>query len=115
MVKLFWRRVRIVAALLLVVIALSGVWNIYQKERESRQLRDDSERQLEDLTQQQILLQSNIDKLQTERGKEEVLRDQYQVAKPGEQMMIIVEPQQPEAATSSNGFLQLVHKFLPFW
>ncbi|HVU75829.1 MAG TPA: hypothetical protein VHD38_03280 [Candidatus Paceibacterota bacterium] len=78
-------------------------------------MREDSERQLQELTQQQESLQDNINKLQTARGKEEALRDQYAVGKPGEQLVIIVEPDRPATTTSENGFMQAVHKFLPFW
>jgi cell division protein FtsB len=113
--KLLWRRLRIVIALLLVVLAVSGVWNIYKKERESRSLRSDSQRQLDALTEQQKALQGNIEKLQTARGKEEALRDQYAVGRPGEKLVIIVEPERPATTTEQEGFLQIVHKFLPFW
>jgi cell division protein FtsB len=78
-------------------------------------MRDDAQQRLNELTAQQEQLQSDIAKLQTTRGREEVLRDQYAVAKPGEEMMVIVEPERPVSAASSTGFLDLVHKFLPFW
>jgi cell division protein FtsB len=113
--KLLWRRLRILIALLLVILAVSAVWNIYKKERESRALRTDSERQLEALTQQQNALKQDISALQTARGKEAALRDQYAVGKPGEQLVVIVEPERPATTTEQEGFLQIVHKFLPFW
>lgn len=113
--KLLWRRVRIVGVLLLVLLALSGVWNIYKKERESRTLREDSTRRLQALSQQEHALQTSIDSLRTTRGKEEALRDQYAVGKPGEQLVVIVEPERPATTTQETGFLQIVHKFLPFW
>jgi type II secretory pathway component PulL len=113
--KLLWRRLRILITLALVVLAVSGVWNIYKKERESKALRTDSERQLEALVQQQKALTDNIGTLQTARGKEAALRDQYAVGKPGEQLVVIVEPERSATTTEQTGFLQMVHKFLPFW
>lgn len=113
--KLLWRRLRIVGILLLVALAASASWNIYKKERDSRAIRTDAERQLQELTQQQQALQENIDTLRTARGKEEALRDQYAVGKPGEKLVIIVEPERPATTTEENGFMQAVHKFLPFW
>jgi cell division protein FtsB len=113
--RLLWRRLRIVALLLLLLFAVSGVWNIYQKERESRILRTDAERRLEELSAQERALQHNVAKLQTVRGKEEILRDQYAVGKPGEQLIVIVEPERPATTTQEKGFLDIVHTFMPFW
>ena len=87
MVLLLWRRVRIIGLALLLILALSALWGVFQKERESAGLRADSEQALSDMTTQKSKLQSDIAKLQSERGKEETLRDQYAVGKPGEGLM----------------------------
>ena len=115
-IRLFWRRLGIVALFTLLIVLVTGVWGVFRKERESRLLRDQAQLQADDLSQQSDQLQKNIAKMETNRGKEEVLRQQYNVGAPGEQMILIVTPDQPKPIeATSTGFQALVHKFLPFW
>lgn len=114
-IRLLWQRLGIVALLVVLLIALSGVWDVYQKERESRLLREQSEREAADLSAQVSDLHENIAKLQTTRGKEEVLREQYNVGKAGEQLIIIVDPEETKPIEASSTIMRWVHKFLPFW
>lgn len=114
-VRLFARRLGLLALLVLVLAAASGVWDIYHKERESRALRDQAQMQLDDLTQQKTQLSAEISNLQTARGKEETLRQQYELGKQGEGLIIIVNPPTPKPVQASSTVMQWVHKFLPFW
>ena len=113
-IALLWQRLGILALLAILLVALSGVWDVYQKERESRTLREQSERQASELSQQASSLHENIAKLQTDRGKETVLREQYNVGKRGEQLIIIVEPEQPQPIEATSTIMRWVHKFFPF-
>ena len=113
MVRLLWRRLGIVALLVLVAAAVFGVWNVYQKDRESQVLRYQAESQYTTLAQQQALLQSDISSLQTERGKEAALRQQYAVGKQGEGLIVIVDPTPPAPVQASSSIMQWVQKFLP--
>jgi cell division protein FtsB len=115
-VRLFWRRLVILGLFLLVAFAASGVWNAYQKEKESRELRAQTQAQLNDLTTQQGELSSDIDKLQTERGKEAVLRQQYALAAKGEGMIVIVDPStSTQVAATSSAFAEWLHNTFPWW
>jgi len=106
----------ILGLLALVVLAASGVWNAYQKERESGALRAQAQAQLNDLTTQQSELNSDINKLQTARGKEAVLRQQYALAAKGEGVIVIVNPStSTEAATTSSAFVEWLHNTFPWW
>jgi cell division protein FtsB len=104
--RLFTRRVGIAALVLLVVFAAAAVWNVYEKERESRALRLQVEGQLEDLRAREAKLNVDIAKLETDRGLEEALRDQYEVAKAGERLLIIVEPATAAPARATSSVLQ---------
>ena len=97
--------------LVLLAFALQGVWGIYQKELESRQLRTEAEAKLADLQKRQIELQSGIDKMNSKRGVEETLRQNYDLARPGEALMVIIEPRagEPTVATSTNWFERVLH------
>lgn len=95
------------ALLVLVIMAASGVWSVYNKDRESRILRSQSELELSHLQAQQARLSSDIARLETPRGQEETLRAQYAVGKQGEGMIVIVEPEReaPVEATTTPGVM----------
>lgn len=114
-VRLFARRLGMLGLLILIGIVVFGVWGVYGKESESRILRDQAAAQLYDLREQKTQLESNIARLETVRGKEEVLREHYEVGRAGENLIIIVEPPQPVPMEEKNGFRQWVGRFLPFW
>lgn len=113
--RLFWKRAGTLALLIVVLFVALSVWRVYKKERESRILRDMAERQAADLSVQQTELSAHIERLQTERGKEAALREQYAVGKQGEGLIIIVDPKQEQPVQATSTFRSWVRKFLPFW
>ena len=109
------RRLMLLGLFLLVVLAMSGVWGIYRKDQESIVLKEQALSQLAALSAQQDQLKSSISDLETERGKEAALREQYNMGNAGEGMVIIVEPPKPvpvPATTTSSGWFG--HGF-PWW
>jgi cell division protein FtsB len=115
-VRLFARRLALLALLIIVFFALSALWDVYKKENESRTLRLQAEAQLYNLHMQEDHLNGEISRLQTERGKEEMLRENYEMAKAGENMIMIIEPPtQPKAVATTSSMSKWIHRFLPFW
>jgi cell division protein FtsB len=114
-VRLFGKRLLLFALLLLVVVAIGGVWNAYQKERESAALRVRAEVQLDDLSKRQTQLTSDIANLQTDRGREEVLREQYALAARGEGLIVIVEPQNAAPIQATSTILDKLKKAFTWW
>ncbi len=96
-------------ALFVVLLFLArGVWNIYQKEKESANLDSDSRAKLQSLSAQADQLTTNINKLSTDAGVDEELRQKYGVVKPGEEMIVVV----PEDATTSTSTESVYSKIL---
>lgn len=114
-VRLFGRRLLILGLLALLAVALSGVWGAYRKERESRALRREAEVQLSDLSIRQAELDAEIANLQSDRGKEEALRQQYALAKKGEGLIIIVDPSKTEIPREPSKLLQWFKKAFEWW
>ena len=112
-VRLFLRRLGMLALLGLIAVSVSGVWGVYKKERESAELRAQVERERGDLIARQALLESDLDRLKTDRGIEEALREQYALAENGEQLIVIVDPQGPPAVEATSTVREWLRKF--FW
>jgi cell division protein FtsB len=75
---------------LTIVWLLFLVFGIARKEEIARHAVKDTEAQLAALQARQSVLQQNLNDLNTPRGQEAVLRQTYGVAKPGEQVIIVV-------------------------
>jgi len=104
-VRLFVKRVSLLALFALFAIAAAGVWGVYQKARESGKLRKEAELEKADLVERQARLQEDISKLNTDRGLEEALRQQFALAEQGERLIVIVDPPSATSvkATTSIG------------
>ncbi len=113
--RLFWQRFGILILLALILLASLAVLNVYRKERDSRVLRERAETRLGDLQKQERSLSEHIESLRTDRGREEVLREQYGVGWEGEEMIVLVEPPQTAPEPEQTGVRQWMRKFLPFW
>lgn len=113
--RLFFKRVGTLALFIVVVLAGLGVWSIHVKERESRALREEAEVERAHLEAQAAQLQDKTAQLKTDRGKEELLRDQYDVGRQGEGLIVIVEPPAPAPVAPEPTFLDKVRKFFFWW
>ena len=113
--RLFFKRLGTLALFVLVIVVGIGVWRVYTKERESRLLRNEAQIQKSDLEEQSTQLRSETSKLKTDRGKEEALRDQYDLGGRGEGLIVIVDPAQTTPLQATSTFMQKVTKFLIFW
>lgn len=90
-VRIFWRRVAMLVLFVVVILGLWVVFDVYMKERESSKLRREAELHRSELTTRELKLSASIGSLETERGKEQALRDAYEVGKEGEGMVLIVD------------------------
>ncbi len=113
--RLFWRRFGILVLLVLILVATLAVLSVYRKEYDSRVLREQAEMRLADLQKQEKSLSEHINGLRTDRGKEEVLREQYGVGWEGEELIVLVEPSQAAPIPEPTGMREWMKKFLPFW
>lgn len=92
-------------ALLALVLAwlLWLLWGIIEKEERARHAAQEASVELESLKTRKATLEENIAELNTSRGEEATLRETYGVARPGEEVIIVV---QDEAETGPP---------LPWW
>ncbi len=97
--RLIYSKPVLIFLFILLVLVIDGTWKIYQKERESRANLARVENQLTTLKERSGNLSSDVTRLKTEQGMEEEIRSKYEVSKPGEQLLVIVD--KDAAATTS--------------
>lgn len=100
-VRLLWRRLALLVLIVLIFYAVWAVWGVFWKARESASMRAQAESQLGDLEARKARLTIAIANLETDRGREEVLREQYAVGKEGEGMIQIIDPDPPPQPTTT--------------
>lgn len=86
--------------IILFVVALfvaHSTWVVFQKKRESDELKDISLRYKNSLTVRDNELQAQMNRLETEAGKEAEIRSKFSVAKDKENIVVVVN----ENATSN--------------
>ncbi|MFA6297114.1 MAG: septum formation initiator family protein [Candidatus Paceibacterota bacterium] len=84
-----------------VVLLLKGTWGVWQKERESKRNVAEVSQELIQLSKRKDLLQGQIQKLNTEEGIEESLRQKFQISKEGEKVLVVVD-RAPTTTQSQN-------------
>ena len=100
-VRVLFRRAGILGLVVLLFFSVMGSWRAYQKAQESSAMRTVAETENTDLVEREQKLKADIERLSTDRGKEEVLRERYGLAKEGEHMVVIVESNPIPVATTS--------------
>src|SRR3989338_4712529 len=113
--RLLGKRLLLILLFVLVIIAISGVWKAYRKEQESLSLRQEAEIQLADIAKRRAQLEADIAKLNTTRGMEEALREQYRLAKTGEHLIIIVDSPTPATIVATSSVMEWFQKTLNWW
>jgi cell division protein FtsB len=114
-IRLFGKRVLLILMFALIVVAASGVWKAYLKNQESLSLRGEAEIRLVDLSTRKLQLEEDITKLNTSRGMEGALREQYLLAKTGEHLIIIVDSPTPTPIQATSSMMEWFQKTLSWW
>ena len=97
--------------LLLLVLVGRATFGIYIKEQGSKQSLDLAKNELAALQAREGKLKEDITRLNTPEGIEAQIREQFQVAKPGERMIVLVD-ERKTAPTQETKKPSLVSRFL---
>jgi cell division protein FtsB len=88
--------------LCVVLVFMYNMIGLVEKMHDTKKKKDTVNTQIESLKDRQANLQANIDKLNTTIGTEEAIRDKYQLVKPGEKMVVIVDENNKEDVVSNT-------------
>ncbi len=100
----------VVVLFILLGFAMRGTWGVYTKYKESQVNLEIAERQYEATKKRADFLETEAARLSTDRGIEQEIRNRFQVARPGEHLVMIVgeEEKNPTdvVATSTKSWWQ---------
>lgn len=88
---MLYSKITIGALVVLVLFVGFKTWGIYQKERLSRKILEEAQTTHAELSLRAVALSADFERLNTDIGFEEVVRDRYGVAKRGEEVVILLE------------------------
>lgn len=77
--------------LCVVLVFMYNMIDLVEKMHDTKKKKDTVATQIESLKNREANLQTNIDKLNTDIGTEAAIRDKYQLVRPGEKMVVIVD------------------------
>ncbi|MBI2100715.1 MAG: septum formation initiator family protein [Candidatus Vogelbacteria bacterium] len=101
--------------LVLMIMALaSSVFRLYEKERRVGRERARLLEEVERLQSRQRELAAEVEKLATERGIEEGIREKFNVVKPGEKVISLVDDETPTSSppvSSSRWWQKIIDLF----
>ena len=105
--RLMWRRLIAVGLLIVLVLAVRAVWGVYQKSQDSYVLKVEAKAKLDDLKGREAELRADIANLHSEKGVEAELRERYDVAAPGEGVVVIIDQPEPPPEPPPSKFQKI--------
>lgn len=99
----FWHSPLFLIVMFFIVILFSyNIIGLIEKERETTKKKDLILSNIETLRAREESLSKDIEKLKTEEGIEETIRDKYQVVKEGEKMVVIIDQDQRQEIVTNE-------------
>ena len=95
-------RLILVVLLLLLLLIARGVWKLWQKNNMAESNLLASAEHLKQLEERKAMLEAKTAKLETARGVEEEIRNNFSVVKPGEKVINLVDPDKPTTTATST-------------
>jgi cell division protein FtsB len=92
--KLWHSPLALLVLFLIVVVFSYNTIGLIIKERETTKNKESELMKIDDLRKRETSLSNDIARLSTDEGREESIRDKFQVVKPGEKMVVIVDEEQ---------------------
>lgn len=85
----------------LVLLLAHSTWGVWNKKKDSEELKDISMARVLELRDRESELRSKIERLETEQGVEEEIRAKFSVAKEDESMVLVVIEESTTTATTT--------------
>ena len=89
--KFIYSKITLVVLFIFIIILMKANYGIYKKERSSRENYNIVKNDFDSLNGRKVVLESEISRLKTKEGVEEEIRSKFDVSKPGEVVVNIVD------------------------
>ncbi|MFA6273196.1 MAG: hypothetical protein WC673_01750 [Candidatus Paceibacterota bacterium] len=112
--KIFFAQWKTAIMIILVIFAGRAAFNIYGRYQDSRASLALIEKELTTIENKKTTLEKTTTALKTEEGIKEEIRQKYQVAQDGEQLIVIIDDEQKkptETPEKRTGIWQPILKF----
>ena len=106
--KILYSKITLAVLFFVLFWVVRGAWAIYQKAEIARSERDIAARALAELEGRTTELKTSLARLKSTQGIEEEVRQKYTVARPGEEVVVVID----ENAKKSNNSEVVAEKSL---
>ena len=99
----FWHSpLTLVVLFLFLIVFAYNLIGLIEKDRDTVEKKSLMLDEIDSLKKREIMLNNDINKLNTDEGIEDTIREKYQVAKPGEKMVVIVDDKKDDINTQQT-------------
>lgn len=106
--NMLYSKLSIVLLLVLFVLFAKGAWGMYGKMKTSAEAREGTRKELNVLTERKNNVGDEITRLKTKEGLETEIRGKFNVAMPGEEVLILVKGEEVPQEVKKEGFLESI-------
>ena len=99
---LLFSHVTLVLLVIFIIVLLHAVRGIYQKKALVEDTRAGVEKEVSFLKERRGALQTDIARLSSDQGSEAELRSKFQISRPGEEVLVLVEEDAGQVHASSS-------------
>jgi cell division protein FtsB len=113
--KFLYSRITLIVLLAILFFLVRAVWSVYQKQEMTRENLTRTTANFNNLQARQEMLSTEIERLKTESGKEQEIREKYGLVRPGEEVMVVVDKNNdagPDAGSTKISFWQKIKDWL---
>ena len=97
--NILYSKITLIAIFVVLVFVVRATFSIYHKQKVSGENLSKAREEIAELEKREKMLNSEIDRLKTDKGTEEEIRKKFMVGKAGEQVIVIVD----DNKTNKNG------------
>jgi cell division protein FtsB len=103
-----YSRTAVTMLLLCVLLLCKGVFGLYVKSKESATARDAAQARLTELTNRKEVIAREIQNLSQSQGVDREVREKFNVVKPGEKVVLIMDDELPVEVPPKKGFFSSI-------
>ena len=113
--RILYSKPTLIALALVLIAVINGAWGIHQKAEIAISERDIAKRSLTELEARNAELNVSLERIRSANGKEEIIRQNFSVAKAGEEVVNVVDDSVKKSengeASATKGFWQRIINF----